>query len=693
MPSFGIPDTELRRILAIVVIGIGLLVAAAVALRPGGPLVDMRPIADPWDPPGAAATARDATERPPCTRRDPQRLAFFGDLHVHTAFSMDARSRDMLATPDAAYRFARGEAIGLGPFDAGGRGARRAQLERPLDFAAVTDHAEWIGEVWLCTEPGSASYDSPPCRAYRGETEPESLIPGLTLPGRMSALIGFGGRRDDICGSGATRCREALRSAWVATQRATERWNDTTAACRFSTFHGWEHSYSVNLSKVHRNVIFANASVPELPISSLEVPEASDLWDRLDRVCTEAGTGCEVLTIPHNPNASNGRLFEITWADEPLEERRRQARQRARLERLVEMMQVKGESECASGLWGVLGEDELCGFEKIRAASGAPLEACEGEIGSGAMRGAGCQSRVDFARYALVEGLRQEAELGVNPFQFGWIGSTDTHNATPGDVEEHSYAGCCANHDATSATRLALRPEFAGAGMVARNPGGLMGVWAEENSRASLFEAMRRRETFATSGPRIRPRFFAAWEGLEPELCDAGEAAVVGYERGVPMGGVLPTAPSPGARPTFFASALRDPGSEGRPGGRLDRLQVIKVWYDDEGRFHQAVHDVAGRVADGEERLPEVDLATCEPEDRGADALCAVWTDTDFDPGRRAAYYLRVVETPSCRWSWWECLSLGEAERPEACRDPAVPRTIQERAWSSPIWIDPVTQG
>ncbi|MAG31217.1 MAG: hypothetical protein CL908_10065 [Deltaproteobacteria bacterium] len=647
-----------------------------------------RPTAEEWQPEVGPATRLAGPQRSPCVDSNPLRSAFFGDLHVHTRHSMDARSRDMLGSPDDAYRFARGEAIGFGPFDALGRGQRKGRLERPLDFAAVTDHAEWIGEVNLCSKPGSKSYDSESCRAYRGEIESKPLLPGLKFAGRMTGIIGIRDRRSDVCGPGSAWCRESLLDAWQSTQKATERWNDTTSACRFTAFHGWEHSYSVNQSKVHRNVIFRNASVPEIPISSLEAPEAIDLWDRLDALCTNVGTGCEVLTIPHNPNVSNGRLFEITWARESAEEQRRQASVRARIERLVEVMQIKGESECKNGLWGVLGaEDELCTFEKLRDHGADRPDDCEGKIGSGALRGKGCQSRVDFARYALVEGLREEERIGINPFQFGLIGSTDTHNASPGDVEEYSFMGCCANKDATVAARLSLEPAFAGAGNVMRNPGGLMGVWAEENSRDALFDAMKRRETFATSGPRISPRFFGGWD-LPADLCERGDLVEAGYAKGVPMGGVLPAATQSGRAPAFVASVARDPGAPGQPGGQLDRLQIIKAWADDDGNFHQAVHDVAGRLAGATSREPaSVDLRTCEPQGYGHDTLCAVWTDPDFDPSRKAVYYARVVENPSCRWSWRECLAIPEAERPESCRDANVPRTIQERAWTSPIWV------
>ena len=658
----------------------------------------LRPTASPWEPPNASASraALDQdSKRVACVDHEPLRQAFFGDLHVHTSYSMDARSRNMLGTPDDALRFARGQSIGLGPFDENGVGKRSGQLDRALDFAAVTDHAEWIGEVALCTTVGSESYETDACKTFRGEREVATELPGMSKTGKLTAVIGIWDRQEDICGPNSERCRASLLTAWETTQLATERWNDNSEACSFTAFHGWEHSYSVNMSKVHRNVIFRNDHVPELPISSLEAPDAIDLWDQLDELCTDSESGCEVLTIPHNANVSNGRLFEITWQRESREERVRQASVRARMDRLVEIMQVKGESECQNGLFEVVGEeDELCNFEKLRDLAAEPPNDCEEGIGSGALRGNGCQSRVDFARYALVEGLREEEKIGVNPFQFGMIGSTDGHNANPGDVEEHEWQGCCAAPDATVEARLSLEPGFGGAGMIARNPGGLMGAWAEENSRDSLFDAMQRRETFATSGPRITPRFFGGWD-LAPDLCERSDLVATGYREGVAMGSVLEHSNGSGKAPTFVAQVSRDPGVDEHPGGLLDRLQVVKVWHGEDGQFHQSVYDIAGRVANSQgptsetpSATPAVDLNTCAPTGPGHDSLCAVWTDPDFDAGRSAAYYVRAVENPSCRWSWQTCLAIPVADRPEGCRDDNIPKVIQERAWTSPIWYE-----
>ncbi len=679
---------------------IALILASLLFALACASLLRLSPTADPWEPAGAPALATRSARPTACTHFDANRQAFFGDLHVHTKHSMDARARDMLGSPDDAYRFARGESIGIGPFDESGRGTRQAQLERPLDFAAVTDHAEWIGEVGICSTPGSPAYDTHKCQSYRGEIPFIPLFPGFKMGGRMTGVMGITGRSKELCGPGDRWCRDFLLSAWQSTQAATERWNDTTAACAFTAFHGWEHSNSAGRSKIHRNVIFKNDQVPELPISSLEVPDAIDLWDQLDTVCTNAlpGEGCEAVTIPHNPNVSNGRLFEISWKRESREEQRRQASVRARFEPVVEIMQIKGESECRNGLHDVLGgEDELCGFEKIRRVEGAFPEDCKEGTGIGAIAGKGCQSRVDFARYALIEGLREQEKIGVNPFQFGFVGSTDSHNATPGDVEEYSYQGCCAGRDATPEKRLDQTPAFGGNGPVARNPGGLMGVWSEENSRSSIFESIKRRETFATSGPRLSPRFFAGWD-LPNDLCERSDLVATGYAQGVPMGSVLESPAQSGPSPQFVASVSRDVGIAGHPGGLLDRLQIVKVWHDEDGAFQQEVHEMAGRKAEpasSAEAPPSVDLATCEPRGPGHAQLCGVWTDPNFDPTRAAIYYVRAIENPSCRWSWRECLALEEdgdglnAARPTACDDPKVPRTIQERAWTSPIWIEP----
>jgi hypothetical protein len=653
-------------------IGLTLLAASTLGCIPDS----AGPASQAWSPAGkAAARLLPEAAGPPeaCADREPLRRAFFGDLHVHTAWSFDAYLGELRTTPDDAYHFARGGEIEI-------PGGRRVALERPLDFAAVTDHAEWIAEVALCTRPESPVYASRGCAIFRGEAR--SRVPLLPADAtRMSGIVGLGGRPQTICGEDLARCRATLASVWAETLAAAERNQDRTQACRFTTFPAYEYSYSPYRSKVHRNVVFRNAVVPELPASWIDAPTPLALWRKLQTQCLEAGTGCDVLAIPHNPNLSNGRMFTLGYRNEPLDDQRERAALRARLEPLVELMQVKGESECRSGLPGVLGRDELCDFEKLRGPTAA-LEPCaRGEIGSRATLGEGCVSRLDYARYALVEGLAEEQRIGVNPYRFGLIGSTDTHNGTPGDTEERSYSGISGAEDASSAGRLSLVPSFAGSGMVTRNPGGLVGVFSEENSRDALFDAMERREVFATSGTRIVPRLFGGWD-YAPDLCDREDWIARAYDEGVPMGSVLPA--RAGAGPVLVAAALRDPGTPALPGGLLQSLQIVKGVALPDGQYRQTVIDVAGGPNGA-----GVDPATCTPTGPGADALCGVWRDPDFDPARPAVYYARVIENPSCRWSAWQCLELEPAARPPACSDPSVPQRIQERAWTSPVWYSP----
>ena len=636
----------------------------------------------------APAPAPPSATRPAALCEDVTRVrqAFFGELHLHSAYSMDAWLFDTRADADAAYRFARGEAILLPPLDGAGNGTRPAQLERPLDFAAVTDHAEYLGPLSVCTTPGSFGYSSERCAIVRGDASDGSLFDmGQRLaavhiaPGEVDGVaFDRTGLAPEVCGEDEEVCRAAKRSVWQQIQAATER-HDTP--CRFTTLHGYEYSAAPEQSKLHRNVIFRNAVVPEIPVSSLDEPTALGLWRSLARDCNDAGTGCEALAIPHNSNLSNGRTFTVPYRGEPLADQIAHARLRARMEPLVEIMQIKGDSECRNGMFGLGARDELCEFEKLRQWWVDPEDCGEG-VGGGALAGLGCASRLDFVRYALVEGLREADRIGVNPYKLGLTASTDAHNGNPGDVEETSAQGWAGSGDATPQQRVSGRTRndrF----VLFSNPGGLVGVWAEENRREPIFDALARREAFGTSGPRIEPRLFGGWD-YPDDLCDQADLLEQGYARGVPMGADLPAHTGAGA-PVFVSTAARDPGTTDAPGGKLQRIQIIKGWVGDDGRFHQAVYDIAGDHDNG----AGVDPATCRPSGPGADALCAVWRDPDFDPARRSVYYARVVENPSCRWNAWHCLELAGDQRPASCDDPTVPTVIQERAWTSPIWYEP----
>jgi hypothetical protein len=620
----------------------------------------------------------DIAANEPCPDRVPEKRALFGDLHVHTSLSSDAYVFSTRTRPDDAYRFASGRgAARMDVITQTGIQRSTARISRPLDFAAVTDHAEMIGAPAVCTTPGNPGYESDVCKRFR---EPWKAM--STLEEGVAVIVALLGDLDSeaVCGEGGVRgerCLAGMASAWQEIQDSAARFD---TPCEFSTFVAYEFSSNPEMSKVHRNVIFRNETVPALPVSSRLVPHEVGLWRSLAAECVDAGLGCEALTIPHNPNLSNGRVFALDYGGaSSRDEQREVAELRAAMEPLIEMFQIKGDSECRNGLAGVIGDpDELCGFEKYRSPPGPPelpVEDCGDGVGGGALMGRGCFSRRDFVRYAVARGLNEEQRLGTNPFKVGFIGSTDIHEGLPGDTEEWVRDGV-------------QRPQRTNS-FGSDNPGGLAAVWAEENTRDSIFDALRRREAYATSGPRIQLRLFGGWD-LPEDLCNAPDMASRGYATGVPMGSDLPplesSNPSRGepATPTFTVSALADPGSPGHPGGLLQRLQIIKVTSDEAGNAIQRVVDVAGSQNDA-----WVEAATCEPRGAGAASLCAQWSDPDFNPNERAAYYARVIENPSCRAYTRVCLNLTGDERPAACEDESIRRFAQERAWSSPIWYGP----
>lgn len=607
-------------------------------------------------------------EREPCAQFDPLKSVYWGDLHVHTRNSFDAWVFDVRTTEAEAYGFAQGEPLTL--FE-GTEAAREVHLDRPLDFAAVTDHAEYLGEVSLCTTAGSAEYGEDTCEGYRMADDDTILRFGLALtedpPSRFS----------DVCGRNGARCRDVALEIWGRIQAAAEDAYDRSSACRFTSFVGYEWTAVTAASNLHRNVIFRSARVPAAPLAYFEFPKLEQFHAALRSSCQSNLEGCDVIAIPHNSNWSNGNMFFVEDTGAPLEEQRRQAELRADLEPIFEIFQHKGDGECSNGLSGVGATDEQCDFEKLRR----DFVDCGDGTGFGGTGGVGCVSRLDFLRGILLEGLKEQRRLGINPYPLGVVASTDTHNGTPGLVREEGYVGHWGNNEDTPERRLG-RGTITPAGVIF-NGGGLVAVWAEENSREAIFDALRRKEAFGTSGPRITVRVFGGWD-LPEDLCAAPDLVERGYEDGVPMGGTLAAAPA-GAAPRLVISALMDPGTEDRPGAPLQVVQVVKGWVDEAGAPHVEVFDVAGDPDNG----ASVDVATCETSGAGASSLCTVWTDPAFDPAAHAYYYVRVLENPTCRWSAWLCNRLPEAERPETCADPEIPKVIQERAWSSPIWYVP----
>jgi hypothetical protein len=648
-----------------------LIVTGPACMPPASPAAK-NDVADPESP---TAAADPVSEGMRCDHHDPERQAFWGDLHVHTALSSDAWRSDVRTVPDDAYRFARGEAILIPPLDETGRGTRSVRLDRPLDFTAVTDHAERLGATRLCGDPESAAWDSEGCRFFRRLPATPAFRADPDLPPRAEII-------EMICGADHQRCIDAARTPWQETRAAANRWMDDTAACAFTTFVAYEWSGARDGPLLHRNVIFRNEHTPA-PVGSIQAPRPWDLFTRLESECLDADDGCDVISIPHNSNTSQGMMFAL---DYPLAtnvaEEADLARRRAALEPVIEIMQHKGDSECRNGLSGVLGDpDELCDFEKLFPAA---LPECRGDEDKtiGAVR---CTDVGGFGRYGLAIGMAEKERIGANPFRFGFLAATDTHNATAGQVDETTWKGHVGTRDDRPATRMGA----AGAmNNTVNNPGGLAGVWAEQNTRDALFDAIRRRETFGTSGPRITVRFFGGWDYPE-DLCEKGNLVGEGYAGGVAMGDVLDDMPiqatGEALRPTFALHALADPGSRSRPGGLLQRAQVVKVWNDGSGAIQQRIYDVAGDPANA----ASVDLATCEPRGEGARELCRVWRDPEFDPGTPAVYYARIVENPSCRWSTSQCLGLPEDARPPGCNSARLPKVVQERAWTSPIWYEP----
>jgi hypothetical protein len=637
-------------------------------------------------PASAVAPPWQRTEtRAPCSDFDPLRRPFFGDLHVHTSVSHDASLRLTRVEPRDAYVFAQGGSVVL-PTETGEQ-TRSVGLERPLDFAAVTDHAEFFGEVRLCTTPGSPVYDEELCTFLQTLSDPATERIEYN---RWSLPLAFNNPPPShaFCDLAGVDCDAAAVSVWQDMQAAAEEAYDRSAQCAFTTFVGYENTAAPLGAHLHRNVIFRNANVPAFPASHLETGAggaAQSLWTALERDCLDAGIGCEGLTIPHNSNLSGG----LRWPD-PTDAA--DARRRQRREPLVEIFQHKAGSECRfdrlAGV-GVDTTDEFCAFEQDLRASQSPLPPPP----------IAAYPRRNLVRNVLKDGLALERQFGTNPFRLGVIGSTDTHAGTPGATDEEGWEGHRGMLDATDAGRIQH-----GQGddqSVRFNPGGLAVVWAEENARDALYAGLARRETYGTSGTRPIVRFFGG--PLDGVACGASDFVERAYTTGVPMGGELGPHRG-GAPPRFAVLALKDPGTTGRPGTDLQRIQIVKGWVDAAGAVYERVLDIAGGSADGD----WVDETTCEPTGSGAAELCTVWNDPDFDPALEAFYYVRILENPTCRWSTRACQAAGVDPFASDCAAQAAllgapwdfcclgPSTdayfspvVQERAWTSPIWYRP----
>jgi hypothetical protein len=611
-------------------------------------------------------------QREPCAARDSLRQPFFGDLHVHTRYSLDASTQGTRTTPAQAYEFAQGARLGIQPWSDDGKAARALGLARPLDFAMVSDHAELIGEVYMCTTPGVQGHESWQCMLYRNWQRGAYYLFNIMSSIRASHL-GMCGKDDQIC-------LQAALAPWGEMQDAAEKHYDRSESCEFTTLVGfeWTGVKADSGGNLHRNVVFRNADVPKLPVSYIDQPGAEKLWNALDQQCAGGdGTNgtCEALVIPHNSNISAGYMFSGRRDDgSPMTPAI--AAQRMRYEPVVEIMQHKGSSECY--FKANVSSDELCAFEQQPIDNIATLDNLP-------------QPDSGFVREVLTKGMALSRELGVNPYEVGFIASTDTHLGTPGAAEEgaflgHGGAGVPAGKRIPPG--LPDKLEF--------NPGGLAVIWAEENSRDALFNALQRKEVYGTSGPRMTSRFFAGWD-YPQALCSDPDRIEKAYAAGVPMGGRLESAGelahAPNRKPVFLVVASQDAGTATQPGMPLQRMQMVKGWLTEDGIRREAVLDIAGDADNG----AAVDINTCETRGKGFADLCTVWTDDDFKPEQQAWYYARVVENPSCRWSQRICAAHGVVcGEPETigdglkgcCVDEHRP-VVQERAWTSPIWYQP----
>jgi len=646
-----------------------------------------------------------------CADFDPLRQVFWGDTHIHTELSFDANMQGTRTSADDAYAFARGETIPLQPYDEDGDPTRMATMDRPLDFVMLSDHAEFLGTLKVCNDPSAPGYDAEQCVDYRAAQQfgatPEFVRDVFVRINGLLNLPPEDATYPALCGPGSAYCLEAGMDVWGGIVDAAESAYDRTDSCGFTSFPGYEWSGNPDGRNLHRNVMFKNETVTDLPYGYFDVTYPEELWERLIGECIDADNGCDVLTIPHNSNLSDGVYFENRMANrEPLTPE--YAELRNAMEPVIEIYQHKGASEC---LPGAATADELCGFEVIPFSNLATtnLERITPPDPKG------------FLRYAYGEGMRFEASLGTNPFQYGITAATDTHISAPGFVAEDDFKG----HGGAGQPNRFLPPPEGFPDVEYLSPGGLTAVWAEENARDAIFSALRRKETFGTSGPRMAVRMFGGWD-YPSDLCDAPDLVAQADAAGVPMGGTL--APQPGSSsPLFVVSAMQDSTS-----APLQRIQIVKGWLDGD-EYQVQVFEVAGDANNG----ASADLDTCELQGEGFGDLCGVWQDPDFDPRHRAYYYARVLENPSCRWTTRQC-SAAEYDcanwdyaacvqhkqdflpsdftcdccDPAAglnpafcegvdCSDPGllsedeercchqVEPVIQERAWTSPIWYQP----
>ena len=585
---------------------------------------------------------------------------YFGDTHLHTGFSMDAGAFGARLTPADAYRFARGDELQSNT-------GQPVKLSRPLDFLVVADHSDGMGFF-----PLLMSGDRKLLATDQGRKWYDQIKSGKGADAAIDIIVSFGkGEMPDGFPLPGTK---AYRSAWQQTIDAAEQYNDPG---RFTAFIGFEWTSNTGGNNLHRNILFrengnkASLVEPYTTMKPLGSDNPEDLWKWM--TTAEEKTGSDVLAIAHNGNLSNGLMFPTIEAFGKKIDKD-YVSTRAKWEPLYEMTQTKGTGEAHPYLSP---NDEFADFEIWDKANLDGTVPKKKEM-----------LEYEYARSALKNGLVLEEKLGTNPYKFGMIGSSDAHTGLAA-MEEENFFGKTAPQEPgpERMTKAFVSNPQTGVTVMDWEVGasGYAAVWAMENSRAALFDAMERKETYATTGPRMLVRFFGGWD-FKPEDAHNRLPADIGYAKGVPMGGDLTAAPS-GKAPTFIAAALKDPF-----GANLDRIQIIKGWVDKDGKLHERVHDVAvsdGREIDEDGRCMTPVGSTVDLENAtwtntiGDPELIAVWQDPDFDPNLRAVYYVRVLEIPTPRWTAYDAKRLGT--KPVE----GTTMTLQERAYTSPIWYTP----
>ena len=557
---------------------------------------------------------------------NPNKNAYFGDTHVHTVLSFDAYIMGTRRTPDEAYEFAKGAGIEhVSGFE--------MKMKKPLDFLMVADHAFYLGMM------RELDKDEGP---YADHSLSDAVSDATSAQGSVAAFQAVLGHMRDRDPNGVDDLdnRDIRTSAWQEIIAAAERHNDPG---NFTAFIGYEYTSSGPGSQnLHRNVIFRGSEVPSIPFSRLDSLNPEDLWSWMDANRKE---GIDSIAVPHNMNGSDGWMFERTYfqSEKPIDAA--YAELRMRNEPLVENSQVKGTSDTHPLLSP---NDEWADFEIMNQRVGAALPS---------------RPEGSYVREAFLNGMLIEQESGINPYKFGVIAASDTHNAA-GSFEEDNYWSKTGLMDIDPTNRGSVplpdsdpeKPEYADGASSMWGASGLAGVWAESNTREALFDGMRAKETFATSGPHIRVRFFGG-EELAENLEGTDDLISLAYENGVPMGGELSGFEE--KAPSFYLWASKDPDTE-----PLQRLQIIKGWIEN-GERMEKVYDVAcsdgGKVDEETDRCPDngakVSLDTCATtREVGAKELSSMWTDPDFDVSQPAFYYVRALENPKCRWSTWDAI-------------------------------------